>query len=143
MIADIVDSTSDDVPGEILCLAAIHPEVKIDEILAQAASADPDTMYLHEALKEPDRAQFIKAMHSEMKGQVDNGNYSLITRSQVPEGASVLPAVWAMKRKRRIKTREVYKWKGRLNIEGSKQVLGCDYEETYAPVTSWPSVHLL
>ena len=122
MTADIVDSTRDNVPGEILCLEAIYPDVHIEDILAQAASADPDTMYLHQALKEPDRDQFIDAMYQEMKGQVENGNYSIIPRSQVPEGATVLPAVWAMKRKRWIRTHKVDKWKARLNIDCSRQV---------------------
>ena len=31
-------------------------------MLAYAASADPDTMYYHEAMREPDSAAFVKAM---------------------------------------------------------------------------------
>ena len=34
------------------------------------------------------------------------------------------------KRKRRIKTREVYKWKSRLNVHGGQQVHGEHYWET-------------
>lgn len=37
-----------------------------------------------------------------------------------------------MTRKRRILTREVYKWKARLNLDGGKQELGINYWETYA-----------
>ncbi len=44
-----------------------------------------------------------------------------------------------MKRKRRITTREVYKWKTRLTIDGSKQKYGLLYKETYAPVVTWAS----
>jgi len=110
---------------------------------AYAASADPDVMYLHEALRAPDRAKFIEAMQKEIEGQVNNGNFSVIPRGEVPEGDRVLPAVWAMRRKRRISTQEVYKWKARLNIDGSKQVYGEDYWETYAPVANWPSIRLL
>jgi hypothetical protein len=44
-----------------------------------------------------------------------------------------------MKRKRRIATREVYKWKARINIDGSKQVYGVHYNETYSPVVAWPT----
>ncbi len=42
-----------------------------------------------------------------------------------------------MKRKRRISDRQVYKWKARINIDGSKQVHGIHYQETYSPVVSW------
>jgi len=63
-------------------------------------------------------------------------------KSEVPAGETVLPAVWAMKRKRRIATREVYKWKSRLNIGGHKMKAGKHYDETYAPVVSWTTIRL-
>jgi hypothetical protein len=110
---------------------------------AFAASADPDTMYLHEAMREPDRDEFIKAMEAEVGEHSRNGNWTLVKRSDVPQGVSVIPAVWAMKRKRRIATREVYKWKARLNFDGSKQVRGVNYTETYAPVASWAPIRLI
>jgi hypothetical protein len=51
-----------------------------------------------------------------------------------------MPSVWAMKRKRRIATREVYKWKARLNVDGSKQEEGVNFWETFAPVASWSTI---
>jgi hypothetical protein len=134
-----------DIPGEIMCISALFPseELNADPILAMAASSDPDTMYYHQAMKEPDRKQFIKAMKDEVDGQLKNQNFSVIKRSQLPEGARVLPSVWAMRRKRRIATQEVYKWKARLNIDGSKQIHGEDYTETYAPVATWASIRLM
>jgi hypothetical protein len=44
-----------------------------------------------------------------------------------------------MKRKRRIATREVYKWKARLNVDSSKQKPGVHFDETYFPVVAWPT----
>jgi len=79
-----------------MCLEAIFPNA-VHDPMAFAASADPDTMYLHEALKEPDKHEFIKAMQQEMNAQLDGKNFSLILRSQVPKGATILPAVWQMK----------------------------------------------
>jgi hypothetical protein len=73
-----------------------------------------------------------------MKKEVDDHtakkHWKIIRRDQVPEGIKVLPAVWAMKRKRRIATREIYKWKARLNIGGHMQQHGIHYWETYSPV---------
>jgi Reverse transcriptase (RNA-dependent DNA polymerase) len=134
-----------DVEGEVFCLMAMFPDYPTEEhpLLTYAASADPDTMYLHQALKEPDRKQFIQAMTKEVDDQIAQGNFVIILRSQVPKGERVLPAVWAMRRKRRIHTGQVYKWKARLNIDGSKQIKGLDYWETYAPVADWASVRLL
>ena len=48
-----------------------------------------------------------------------------------------------MKRKRDIKTQQVYKHKARLNVHGGKQVYGENYFETYAPVVTWFSIRLV
>jgi hypothetical protein len=136
-----------DIPGELFSLSAMFPNSATDHdefpLLAHVARSDPDTMYMHEAMKQPDRKQFLQAMQKEVEDQTNNGNWSIVKRSQVPEGASILPAVWSMRRKRRLTTGEVYKWKARLNVDGSKQVKGLNYWETYAPVATWPSIRLL
>ena len=77
---------------------AIFPDYPTEEhpVLSYAASSDPDTMYLHQALKQPDREQFIEAMTKEVDDQIVQGNFEIIHRSKVPEGERVLPAVWAM-----------------------------------------------
>jgi hypothetical protein len=110
--------------------------------IAFAASANPDTMYLHQALRAPDRSQFIKAMQREVKDHEDLKHWELVHRSEIPEGTKVLPAVWSMKRKRRIDTRQVYKWKARLNVHGGKQIKNVHYWETYSPVVKWASIRL-
>jgi hypothetical protein len=137
------------IPGEIFSFQAMFPEkqviclLDVDPLLAFTASNDPDVMYLHEAMRQPDRRQFLKVMQQEVEGQTKNGNWSIIPRTKVPQGSTILPAVWAMRRKRRIDTREVYKWKARLNIDGSKQTKGINYWETYAPVATWPSIRFI
>lgn len=130
------------VPYEILSSYVNDNDID-DEIVAYAASKDPDTMYLHQAMQEPDKEKFLEAMHKEVQGQINNGNFTLVHIKDVPTNASILPAVWAMKRKRRIETGEVYKWKARLNIDGSKQTKGINYWDTYAPVASWAIIQLL
>ena len=112
-------------------------------LLAYASSADPDTMYMHEAMREPDREEFKKAMIKEVKDQTENGNFSIVPRAEVPKGEPTMPAVWQMKRKRDIMTRAVKKWKARLNIDGSKMVKGVHYEESYSPVASWNSIRTM
>ncbi len=62
---------------EIFCLQAMYPipEMEEDPLMAYKASADPDTMYMHQAVKEPDRDQFIQAMQKEVRDQSGNGNF--------------------------------------------------------------------
>ena len=76
-------------------------------------------MYLDEATKEPYRKELIAAMVKEVTDRVGNGNYSIIPKSQVSMGATILPAVCQMKQNRDIKTRDIKKYKARLNIDGS------------------------
>jgi hypothetical protein len=98
-----------------------------DHPIVFTASTDPDVLHYHEAMKQPDRVQFIRAMVKEIQAHTDGKNWIIVKRSSVPRGHQVLPAVWAMRRKRKIDTREVYKWKARINIHGGKQTKGINY----------------
>jgi len=111
-----------------------------DQLLAYAASNDPDVMYYHEAMQQPDRQAFQEAMIEEIEAHTNANNLILVPRRDVPEGASILKAVWQMKRKRRIATGEVYKYKARLCIDGSRQTKGVNYWETFAPVARWSTI---
>ncbi len=68
-----------------------------DPIVAMKATSDPDTLYLWEAMKEPDFDKFQEAMQKEIDGHMERGNWKLRIRSSLPPNATVLPAVWAMK----------------------------------------------
>ena len=131
------------VPGEIFCFAALYQHRTPDVMMAMSAFSDPDTMYYHEAMREPDAQDFIGAVKKEFTDLLEKGVFTFEKRSKVPKGATLFPSVWAMKRKRRVKKREIYKWKARLNLDGSKQVVGEHYDQTYAPVTSWETIRLL
>jgi len=76
-------------------LAAMFPNLQerhpMQELHACAASANPNTMYLHKAMQQPDREQFLQAMNQEVNGQLENKNFSIFPWSSVPEGAPVLP----------------------------------------------------
>ena len=82
-------------------------------------------------------------MVKEFMDQWDNSNFDLKQRSEVPDDARILPAVWQMKRKRKILTGEVFKHKARMNLDGSRQIEGIDYQQTYSPTASWPAVRLM
>ena len=136
------------IPGEIFCTEtlirdSLESEYEYKDPMACKASTDPDTMYLHEALKENDRKEFINAMQKEVQDQMDNGNFTIVEANDVPSDKPILPAVWQMKRKRNIRTREIKKYKARLNIDGSRMRQGIHYDQTYAPVASWNSIRIL
>lgn len=116
---------------------------KMQDPIAFKASSDPDTMYYHQAIRAPDRELFLQAIVKEINDHIDGNHWALIPTKSVPKGAKVLDSVWAMKRKRDIKTRKVYKHKARLNIHGGQQEYGVHYTDTYSPVVQWASVRML
>jgi hypothetical protein len=82
-------------------------------------------------------------MEKEINAMNDQQHWELTHRDNIPPNTVVLPTVWAMRRKRSLTDGIVYKWKARLNIDGSKQQKGINYWETYAPVATWTSIRLI
>ena len=115
----------------------------LDSPITYLAKTDRDTMYLHQAVREPDREKFVQAVIKEMNDHIVRNHWKLIPISQVPANHKVLDAVWSMKRKRHLLTGEVYKWKARLNIHGGQQEYAVNYFDTYAPVVAWPVIRIL
>jgi hypothetical protein len=77
-----------------------------------------DAMHFGQAMKQPDSHQFLEAVVKEVNGHVENQNFKLVKRSEVPEGESIQQSVWAMRRKRNLTTGEIVKHKARLNLHG-------------------------
>jgi len=94
-------------------------------------------MYLWQAIREPDWPQFQAVMQHEIEDHQNNGHWEIVLCSAIPKHTPLLPTVGSMKRKRCITTREVYKWKAHLTIDGSKQCYGLHYDKTYSPVVTW------
>ena len=83
-------------PGEIYAFSTLfpmHDDNVANPITAYAASADPDTMYYHEAMREPDAPEFRNACVQEFVDQWDNGNFVLKPKAEIPEDARILPSV--------------------------------------------------
>ena len=111
-----------------------------EDLIMDAHVRDPDTMYYHEAMREPDRDQFLHAMDKEVNNQIEGDVIHLVDKKQVPLGTKVFAAVWALRRKRKILTGQISKYKARMNLDGSKQIKGVHYDQSYAPVVTWSSI---
>ena len=62
-------------------------------LMAYKATSGPDSMYLHQAMKEPDRANFLTAMLQEVNNQVKSENFTVVKQNQVPKDSTILPCV--------------------------------------------------
>jgi len=152
-----------EVPGEIFCFETLFPRDDSVSLMdsfqeykaaesdkpgvplygMKAVQSDPDTMYYHQAMKQPDKEEFKQAMIKEVTSQIEEGIYSLVLRSDLPREAKVYPAVWQMKRKRHIETQEVKKHKARCNLDGSKMQKGIDFNFSYSAVASWSVIRIV
>ena len=143
-IQNAKDSVSPPIEGELFCMSTLLSQpTEQDPLYIYKTTADPDTMYHHEAMRQPDKIEFKKAMTKEITDRLKEKSISLMLRSALPQGAHVLPAVWQMRRKRDIATRKIKKYKARLNIDGSRMTKGIHYDESYAPVASWNAIRFL
>jgi hypothetical protein len=84
-----------------------------DPIAFAVSKSDPDTLNFKDAMNTKDSISFKEAMIKEANAHTDIEHWEVWAKTDVPSNQDVLPAVWAFKRKRRIDTREVYKYKAR------------------------------
>ncbi len=54
------------------------------------ASTDPDTMYYHQAMREPDKEKFQEAIKKECEDHFRESNYKLVDIKEVPKDAPLL-----------------------------------------------------
>jgi hypothetical protein len=99
-----------------------------------------DIMYLHQVQHQ---LECMEAVIKEVNGHNDNNHWKLIPRADVPEGAEVIPSVWAMQRKQDLTMGRVTKHKARLNLHNGKQEFGMNYYKIYMPVVTWLAIWLL
>ena len=89
--------------GELLSFSSLFPhdttmDMPNNQLLAfNATNSDPDTMYHHQAMRQPGRAQFMGSMQKEMDSQLDYGNSEIVHRSTISTGSKVFPAIWQMR----------------------------------------------
>ena len=119
-----------------------NEQERMSDPIAYKASTNPDILYYHQEMQAHDKDEFQQAIIDEVNAHIEGKHWELVDKNDIPEGTKVIDSVWAMRRKRDIKTREVYKHKARLNLHGGQQIQGVHYEETYSPVVQWSSVRL-
>ena len=73
---------------------------RLSNPIAIATSADPDIMYYHQAMKEPDHEQFQRSVLKEIQDHEMNQHWEVIPKQDMPPITKLLDMVWAMHRKR-------------------------------------------
>jgi hypothetical protein len=101
-----------------------------------------DTLTQSQMLKDSDCALFIASQEPEIRGLQKMDVFEVQPISTKPITAKLLSAIWSYRRKRS-PVGTILKHKSRLCVDGSQQLHGRDFWETYAPVVSWSTICLL
>jgi len=112
------------------------------DMFKASKKSDPDTPTIKEVLCGLFKEEFIEAMVKEIQELEEHGTWIVMLRSKIPEGANIIPSMWAFKIKRS-PDGEIKKFKARFCAREDKQIEGIDYFETYAPVVSWSTIRML
>jgi hypothetical protein len=75
----------------------VNSTAHLDEpiLLVRKSTSNPDTMYLHKAMKAHNAPEFKKSILNEIE-HIKRNNLEPVLKSDVPKGIVILPTVWAM-----------------------------------------------
>ncbi len=136
-------STIDETNEDLFHDAHLKLQEQMQNPIAFHTEMMGDILYLQQALRQHDAKEFVQAVVKEVNGHVDCKNWSLKTRSKVPEDVQIVPSVWSMRCKCDLTTNKIKSHKARLNLHSGKQIYGMNYFETYAPVVTWFAIRLM
>ncbi len=106
-----------------------------------AKSDAADVMTYKQAMSHPDREDLIVAMRKELQDHQECGHWELISRTDIPRGNKVIPAIWSMCQKVDGSWRK--KHKARQCAGGHQQEYGVNFFDTYSLGVQWMTVRLM
>ena len=121
-----------------------YPETTVAYAARVKKSHSSDELTLTEALAIQEEVELWKeSMRVEFTSLIDKRNvFQVVTRDEIPPRAKIYNLLILLKRKRN-QFHEISKYKCRLVMDGSRQVVGVDVFDTFAPVIDYSSVRLL
>jgi hypothetical protein len=92
--------------------------------------------------RQVDANKFIKAQRPEIEGLMDINTLEITPKTNLPAKTRYLDLIWTYRRKLR-PDGYLKKHKVRLCVNGSRQIQGIDYTESFAPVVQWSNIHIV
>ena len=103
------------------------------------AATYSDEPSMKEAMSGLHREKWLEAMEDELASLTENGVYELVP---LPERAAALSGKWVLKIKRSAQG-QIERFKARYVVSGFEQVLGIDFNQTWAPVGHYTTLRCL
>lgn len=93
---------------------------------------------LKQALKGPERDQWLQAVQEELECFEQSGAWEVVN---VPDNSTIVQCKWVLKKK--VESSGKVRYRARLVAKGFTQQPGVDYAETFSPVVRYSSLRLL
>jgi hypothetical protein len=86
--------------------------------------------------------KFNDAQHPEIEGLQEIETFEYIPKSKLPPKNRYVDLIWKYRRKR-CPDGSLKKHKARLCVNGSRNIQGIDYMESFAPVVQWSTIRMV
>jgi hypothetical protein len=103
---------------------------------------NPNVLTHAQIKRQVDANIFIEAQRPEIEGLMDINTFEFIPKTNLPAKTRYLDLIWAYRRKHR-PDGSLKKYKSRLCMNGSRQIQGIDYTESFAPVVQWSTIRMV
>jgi hypothetical protein len=92
--------------------------------------------------RQVDANKLVEAQRPQIDRLMDISTFEFIPKINLPPRTRYLGLIWMYRRKRR-PDGSLQKYKARLCVNGSRQIQGIDYTESFAPVIQWRTIRMV
>jgi hypothetical protein len=100
---------------------------------------NPDVLTHAQMKRQVEANKLIEARQPEIEGLMDIKTFEFIPKINLPPRTRYLDLIWTYRRKRRFDG-SLKKYKARLCVNGSRQIQGIDYTESFTPMVQWSTI---
>jgi hypothetical protein len=114
----------------------------LDPIFYAIKMQNPDVLAHAQMKRQVDANKFVEAQRPEIDGIMDINTFEFIPKINLSPQTRYLDLVWTYRHKRR-PYGSLKKYKAHLCVNGSRQIQGIDYTESFARVVQWSTIRMV
>jgi hypothetical protein len=108
----------------------------------QMQMQNPNVLIHAQMKRQVDANTFIEAQRPEIEGLMDINTFEFIPKTNLPDKTRYVDLIWTHRRKCR-PYGSLKKYKAQLGVNGSRQIQGIDYTESFVPVVQWITIRMV